>query len=188
MVRNNTIKNCPFKPTHITNALTIFGLSIAGVLKKTVHCKPEQVEAEPGCIPDNFLCLHRFVVMTAKVMFVNGTAFLTMLSRKLWLATVKQLPSCTAMQLSNSLIKIFRLYACTGFIVRIIMMNQEFNKVKDTCKMANETQLQLTNTLEKSSATSEPLRSAVAHSCWTPRTLSSPTRLLSTLSTLLFSG
>jgi hypothetical protein len=135
MVRKNTIKNCPIKPAYITNALTIFGLSIAGVRGKTVRLKLEQVEAELGHIPDNVNCLHRFVVMTANMMFVNGIAFLTTLSRKLRLATVEQLPLRTVTQLSNSSMKIVRLYACTGFIVHIIMMDQEFDKVKDTCKM-----------------------------------------------------
>ncbi len=41
MVRSNTIKNCPIKPAHIANALTIFILSTAGVHGKTVCCKPE---------------------------------------------------------------------------------------------------------------------------------------------------
>jgi hypothetical protein len=40
-----------------------------------------------------------------------------------------------AMQLSNGLMKIVRLYAFTGFIVCTIMIDQEFNKVKDACKM-----------------------------------------------------
>jgi hypothetical protein len=83
MVRNNTINNCPIKTAHIINTLTIFGPSIARVHLKTVCCKPEQVEAELGCIPDNIHCLHRFVVMTADVMFVNSIAFLTTLSQKL---------------------------------------------------------------------------------------------------------
>jgi hypothetical protein len=39
------------------------------------------------------------------------------------------------MQLSNSLTKIVRLYARTSFIVRVIMMDQEFDKVKDACNM-----------------------------------------------------
>ncbi len=68
-------------------------------------------------------------------MFVNGIAFLTTLSQKLQLSTVEQLPSRTAMQLSNSLTKIVRLYARTGFIIRVIMMDQEFNKVEDACNM-----------------------------------------------------
>jgi hypothetical protein len=36
MVRSNTIKNCPIKPDHITNAHSIFGPSITGVRGKTV--------------------------------------------------------------------------------------------------------------------------------------------------------
>jgi hypothetical protein len=123
MVRNKTIKNCPIKPKHITNARSIFGPSIAGVCGKTVRHKPEQVEVKPGCIPDDFHRLHRFVMITADVMFVNSIAFLTTLSQKLRLSTVEQLPSRTAMQLSNSLTKIVRLYAPIGFIVRIIMMD-----------------------------------------------------------------
>jgi hypothetical protein len=103
MGRNKTIENCPIKPKHITNACSIFGPSIAGVCGKTVRHKPEQVEVEPGCIPDNFHCLHQIVVITADMMFVSGIAFLTMLSRKLQLGTVEQLPSHTATQLSNSL-------------------------------------------------------------------------------------
>jgi hypothetical protein len=80
MVRNKTIKNCPIEPEHITNACSIFGPSIAGVRRKTVRRKPEQVEAEPGCIPDDSHCLHRFVLITADVMFIKGIAFLTTLS------------------------------------------------------------------------------------------------------------
>jgi hypothetical protein len=83
MVRNKTIKNCPIKPKHITNACSIFVPSIVGVRRKTIRCKPEQVEAEPGRIPDDFHCLYRFVVITADVMFVNSIAFLTTLSQKL---------------------------------------------------------------------------------------------------------
>jgi hypothetical protein len=102
MVRNNTIKNCPIKPDHIANALTIFGPSTARVHGKTVCCKLEQVEAEPGCILDNFHHLHKFVVLTADVMFVKGIAFLITLSQKLWFTTVEELPTCMATQLSNS--------------------------------------------------------------------------------------
>ncbi len=105
MVSNNFIKNCPVKPDHITNAHSIFGPSIAGVRGQTTHQKPEQVEAVVGRISDDFHRLHKFVVLTTDVMFVNSMAFLTTLSWKLLLSTVEQLPSRTATQLSNSLIK-----------------------------------------------------------------------------------
>ena len=66
-------------------------------------------------------------------MFVNGIAFLTTLSQKLQLGTSKQLPSQTATQRSNSLTKIVKLYAQPGYIVQVIMMDQEFDKIEDTC-------------------------------------------------------
>ncbi len=102
MVSNNSIKNCPVKPGHITNAHSIFGPSITEVCGRTTRQKPEQVEAVAGRIPDDFHCLHKCGVLTADVMFVNGMAFLTTLSRKLCLSTVEHLPSRTATQLSNS--------------------------------------------------------------------------------------
>jgi hypothetical protein len=105
MVRNNSIKNFLVNPNHITNTHSIFGPNIAGVHRRTTHQKPERVEAVVGRIPADFHCLHKSVVLTAGVMFVNGMAFLTTLSWKLRLATVKQLPSCMATQLSISLKK-----------------------------------------------------------------------------------
>ncbi len=95
MVRGNTVKNCPIKSVHITNAHSIFGPSITGVQGKTVCCKPMQTEAESRRIPDNFHRLPKFVVLTADIMFVNGIAFLTSLSWKLRLATDKKLPMQT---------------------------------------------------------------------------------------------
>ncbi len=133
LVRNNSIKNCPVKPDHITNAHSIFGPSITGVRGRTTRQKSERVEAAVGSIPDDFHRLHKFVVLKADMMFVNGMAFLTTLSWKLRLATVVQLPLRMATQLSNSLIKIVKLYAHTGFIVRVIMMDQEFDKVEEAC-------------------------------------------------------
>jgi hypothetical protein len=105
------------------------------VHRKSVCRKPEQVEVEPRRIPDNFHRLHKFVVLTANVMLINGIAFLITLSQKLQLATVEQLLMRTTTQLSSSLTKIIRLYACTGFIIHVIMMDQEFDKVKDTNEM-----------------------------------------------------
>jgi hypothetical protein len=128
IVKSNTIKNFPIKPKHIANANSIFSPSIAGVRGKTILCKPSQVEAAPGCIPDNFHPLRKFVVLTR-------IAFLTNLLQKLRLATVEQLPPRTAQQLNTSLSKIFWLYACTGFIIKVVMMDQEFDKIEDKIKL-----------------------------------------------------
>jgi hypothetical protein len=104
-VRGNTIKNCPIKSVHITNTHFIFGPSITGVRGKTFFHKPIRIEAEPGCIPDDFHRLHKFVVLTADVMFVNRIVFLTTLSHKLRLSTTKQLLTQKAWQLNRVSLK-----------------------------------------------------------------------------------
>jgi hypothetical protein len=76
MVRSNTIKIFPIKPKHIVNANSILGPSIAGVRGKIVCRKPDEEKAAPGRISDDFHHLHKFIVLTADVIFVNGIAFL----------------------------------------------------------------------------------------------------------------
>ena len=71
------------------------------------------------------------MTLTADVMFVNGVPFLVTLSRKIRLFTVEFLPSHTAAKLSEYIVKDSKLYARGGFMVQTILMDQEFDKVKD---------------------------------------------------------
>ena len=75
--------------------------------------------------------LHKFVTLTADVMFVNGIAFLTRLSRKIRFLTMKHVTIHMDAQLSSSLKKIGRVYARVGFTVNVILMDVEFGKVTD---------------------------------------------------------
>ena len=63
-------------------------------------------------------------------MFVNGIPFFTTLSRDIRFGTAKHVPSRTAKQLAKSLMKIVKLYAVGGFVVRNVIMDGEFEKVK----------------------------------------------------------
>ena len=64
------------------------------------------------------------------VIFVNGIEFLTTLSRDIRLFTSVQFPYNTDKQLSSYLIKVTK-YSRGGFIVRVILMDMEFEKVAD---------------------------------------------------------
>ena len=97
----------------------------------TVRQNPERVDPVYTAIPSDFFELHRFVTLTADVMFLNGIPFLVTLSRKIKILTAEYLPSCTAKQLSSSLIKIVKVYAQGGFIVCLVLMDMEFEKIKD---------------------------------------------------------
>jgi hypothetical protein len=51
------------------------------------------------------------------------------------MATIKHIPSRMSAQLSNSIMKIVKLYARTGLIVQLVMMDQEFDKVENIVNM-----------------------------------------------------
>ena len=72
MISNRELANCPVTVQDITNAHAIFGPDLPGVRGKTVRRKPSRVEPQYVAIPDDFHKLHRFVTLTADVMFVNG--------------------------------------------------------------------------------------------------------------------
>ena len=82
-------------------------------------------------IPRDSYVLHKFVTLVGDVMFVNNIPFLLTLSREFKFGTVEFLPNRTAPQLGKLLTKVLRLYALRGFIVRVVLMDMEFEKVQD---------------------------------------------------------
>ena len=63
-------------------------------------------------------------------MFVNGLAFFTTLGRDIWFGTAEHVPSWTAKQVAKYLKKIVKLYTFSGFGVRTVLMDREFEKIK----------------------------------------------------------
>ena len=92
---------------------------------------------EPGYIgiPRNIFERHKLVTLTADLMSVNAIPFLVTLSRDIRLFTCEHVPCRTAAQLSKSLVKVLWLYARGGFRVNTIMMDMEFEKVRDLLPM-----------------------------------------------------
>lgn len=76
MVREKMIVDCPIDHIDIKNAHTIFGPDLAGIRGRTVRRRPEHVEVWVVAIPWDFLALHRFIILTADIIFVNGIPFL----------------------------------------------------------------------------------------------------------------
>ena len=68
-------------------------------------------------------------------MFVNGVAFFTTLGRDIHFGTAEHVPSWTAKQLSKSLMKIVKIYVLGGFVVRNVLMDGEFAKIKPEVKL-----------------------------------------------------
>ena len=75
--------------------------------------------------------LHHFVTLVADMIIVNSVPFLVTLSRKIKLQTVEHVPNHTAALLSSSQIKVIKMYQRGVFIVNLILMDQEFNKLEE---------------------------------------------------------
>ena len=69
------------------------------------------------------------MTLTADVVFVNGVPFLVTLSRRIRLRTAEYVPSRTGPILAHSLKKVLNVYTRGGFMVNVILMDQEFDKV-----------------------------------------------------------
>jgi hypothetical protein len=63
----------------------------------------------------------------------------------------------TALQLDSSLTKIVRRYSCTGFIVKVVMIDQEFDKFEDKIDMV---EINTTAACARLNASSKQIRSA----------------------------
>ena len=83
----NTSKNSETTPLTNANATTIFGPNRNVLRGKAVRRRPERVEADFIQIPRDYYVLHKFVTLTADLMFVSGIPFLVTLSRGIRLYT-----------------------------------------------------------------------------------------------------
>ena len=82
-------------------------------------------------IPIDFYKLQKLVIITADVMFVNGTALLVTSEIKFKLATLKHIPRRTADQLSKISNKVIKLYGRGYFFICVILVDIDFKTASD---------------------------------------------------------
>ena len=97
--------------------------------------KPDRVEMELTQIPRDLYELHKFVTLTEDVIFVNGIEFLTTLSRKIKFLAVEHIPPHTAEHIRSLLTKIVNIYTRGGFLVRVVLIDMDFEKVSDDLEL-----------------------------------------------------
>jgi hypothetical protein len=82
-------------------------------------------------IPRDFFTHHIRVTLVADVMFVNTVPFLVSASCNINLITIEYAPAQKASKLGYLLKCFVRVYTRAGFTVQTILMDNEFDKVKD---------------------------------------------------------
>ena len=78
---------------------------------------------------------HKFISISADVFFVNGIEFLLTVAIKLKFVTVEHTLVCTAKSLVKHIKCVLQAYGRAGFTIRYIMMDGEFEKVKELCSL-----------------------------------------------------
>jgi len=131
MVSSNMIKNCSITPSDIANAKEIFGPALASMRGQIVRRTPAPVVGDYVAVPRSLVERNRIITMAADVFFVDGTAFLITLSRNVKFITAEHTLVRTAKALVKHIEHVLQVYRRAGFIVRTILMDGEFEKIKD---------------------------------------------------------
>ena len=128
LIGTKDLKNNPVSHENIFHAQATFGPNVSGLKGRATRKRPHRVVRSRCKISRDFYLLNKFVTLTADVMFVSGIPFLVTLSDSLKYTTAEFIPTRTAGQLANSLMKVVYGYARGGFIVNPMLMDQEFEK------------------------------------------------------------
>ena len=131
LVQMNLIKDCPITSTDIINAHKIYGPDLANIRGKTARRAPTHVHTDIIEIPQQILDNQQFLTLTADIMFVNTVPFLVTSSRNINLTTIEHAPTRTADKLGTLLHRVMNVYTRAGFTVQTILMDNEFEKLRD---------------------------------------------------------
>jgi hypothetical protein len=129
------IPDCPITTENIKHADTLFGLDLATIRGKTVWRKPTHVVTDYVDITRALVDINKQVTLAVNVMFVNSVPLLVSVSHTINLIAIEHAPKCTATKLGDLIQHIIRVYARAGFTVQTILMNNEFEKLKDNFPM-----------------------------------------------------
>ncbi len=75
--------------------------------------------------------LNKWATLAEDVFFVDGTSFFITMSRRIKCVTAEHMPVQTAKSLAKHIDRVANVSTQAGFIIRTILMNREFEKIKD---------------------------------------------------------
>ena len=129
--------NCPITKEDVRAADDIFGPNLGSLKGKTVWCPNKHAQAGTSEVPRSILKLHRDVIVSLDIMFVNKLPFLVTSSRNIHFSTVESLPNRQVGTVATCLKKVIRLYHHHGFHITSITCNPEFEALQPSFPMLN---------------------------------------------------
>jgi hypothetical protein len=130
MVSNSLITNCSITLSDVNNTCAMFGPDLVSVRGKTVQRVPEPVVTGYVAVPCVLIKANKVIMLAADVFFVDKTAFLLTVARRIKFVTKEHVPVKTPTNLSKHLKQVLEVYGHAGFVVRTILMVGEFEKIK----------------------------------------------------------
>jgi hypothetical protein len=116
------IANCSITSKDISNARMIFGPDLASIRGKTVRQAPEPVVTDYVAVPQTLIEANKVITLAADVLFVDGTAFLLTVARRIKFVTAEHVPVRTP-SLSKHLKRVLEVYGRAGFVVSLKKSN-----------------------------------------------------------------
>ena len=119
------LRNCPITKEDVWAADDIFGLNLGSLKGKTVWHPNKHVQAGSSAVPCCILKIHRDVVLSVDIMFMNKIPFLVTSSCNIHFSTVESLPNCQVGTVATCLKKVTCLYHHRGFHITSITCDPE---------------------------------------------------------------
>lgn len=126
ILRNGQLRNCDVSEQDVTNARHIFGPDIGSMKGKTTRRKEGHVQMKVRPVPQSVMDRHKEVFVCFEVMYLNGTAFLVSISRRIRFCTVEALDNRRSDTILTGIKRIKMIYARRRFLVNRIAADNEF--------------------------------------------------------------
>ena len=130
ILQSNQVEECPVTAEDAKIAEKIWGPNIAALKGKTTRSKPEHITTDIVEIPVKIRTLHRLVMISIDIFFVNKIPFLITLSRKLCFTTVTHLSNRKIETIFKEFKAIFNYYLQRGFQIMTVTADGEFSPLE----------------------------------------------------------
>jgi hypothetical protein len=130
VIRSNQIKDCHVTVQDVDVAIKIWDKNIAALNGKTTRSKTNPVARDYVKVPMELLKLHKEVLLTTDIFFVNKIPFFLTLSRQICFPAVNHLVDRTVPQIFKAFKYMYQYYLKQGFHVTTVHANGEVVPLK----------------------------------------------------------
>jgi hypothetical protein len=130
VIQSNQIKDCPVTVQYIDVARKIWGKNIAALKGKTTRSNSIPAARDYVKVPMELMKVHKEVLLTTDIFFVNNIPFFLTLSRKICFTAVNHLADRTVPHIFKSFKEMYQYYLQRGFHSKTVHADSKFAPVK----------------------------------------------------------